>query len=349
MTGFGCSAPFEVGLFSRFTGALICRFDERFSGSFTRVLDRTSGATLTLTDACCACVPVPWAHEIGFYRSGQTSPVWQGPVDSVTDTGREIAVTALDKSAYWYKRNTSADLSHAGAAVDAATLFSELVAQAEAGSPTGLLFVPSGPTGVMVTRVVPINQKIGPILDDLSNGAIDWTVVGLQAFAGGATVKAGGALVLATSDDWDPDELPEVVTDGHSQITRVVLHAQGDIVSIYPPGPAVADPDFGIIEEEISKIQIPSQAEADAYAKSYYERHQGPQVHISTARSAVSKRFPYEMADLIPGRLFNVLVNTSCVEQLLTLRLSQTTTTIVDGHEESVKIDLQPVGQDEAA
>jgi len=343
---FGRSTGYSAAMFSRASGALICAFNERFDGNWTRKLDKTSTVDLTVTDSCCSCVPVPWAHEIALYRAGQREPVWQGPVDSVTDTGREIRVTGLDKSGYWYKRATSADLSHAGAPVDAAVLFSELVAQAELGSPSGLAFVPSGPTGVQVTRVLPTNQKIGPALDDLANGAIDWTVVGLRAYAGGVTISAGGALVLTTADDWTEQERPEIITDGTSQVTRVILHGQGAITAIYPPGPAVPDPIFGIVEEEISRPQIASQSEADAYARSYYDRHQGPQVHISTARAALSKRFPYEMADLIPGRLFNVLVNTACADRLLTLRLSALIAEIVAGHEAAVRIDLQPVGKE---
>lgn len=344
MTGFGCAASYEAALFSRASGALICRFDPRFQGTWTRRIDRTSDADLTFRDSCCACVPTPWAHEVALYRDGDPTPVWIGPVTAVVDTGRELQVSASDRSAFWYRRETSASISHAGAPVDASVLFSELVAQAELGSPSGLTFLPTT-TGVLVDRVVPINQKIGPVLDDLANGAVDWTVVAYQAFAGGVTIPAGGALVLVTSDAWEQENLPEVVTDGTSQTTRVVVHAAGDITAIFPPGPAVPDPIFGIIETEIPKSQISSQTEADAYAQSFYERHQGPQVHISTARSALSKRFPYELSDLIPGRLFNVLVNTSCVEELLTLRLSQVTTDISEGHEEAVMIDLQPIGQ----
>lgn len=347
MTDFGCSTEYSAGLFSRASGALICRFDDRFDASWARKLDRTSDATITVKEDCCSCVPVPWAHEIGIYRAGQAAPVWQGPVDEVDDSGRELRISAFDKSAYWYKRLTTASISHAGAPVDASVFFAELVAQAEAGAPSGLAFVPTSPTGVLIERVADIDQKIGPFLNDMADAAIDWTVVGLQAFAGGVTVPAGGALVLVTADHWDQETPPEVVTEGRSQITRVVVHAQGDITAIYPPGPAVADPVFGIVEEEISKPEIPSQAEADAYAQSYYDRHQGPQIHISTAGSSLSKRFPYGLPDLIPGRLFEVLVNSGCGERLLSLRLSAVSVDISGGHEESVKIDLQPVGQNE--
>lgn len=342
--GFGCSAGYTVGLFSRMSGALICLLDERADISWGRRLDRSSTAQVTIRDDCCSCIPIPWAHEIGIYRDGQDQPVWQGPVTGPTEqTGRQLVIAASDKSGYWYRRDTSLVHSHAGAPVDAGTLFANLVADAETGVPSGLIFTPVSPTGTMVERTINTSEKIGPHLDDLANDGIDWTVVGLQCYAGGVTISAGGALPLETRDHWE--DPPTVTSDGRQQATRVLVHAQGSILGVWPPGPPVVDPVFGILEEDISRPNIANQAEADAYAQSYYLRHQGPVVGITTGQSVLSKRFPYGMADLIPGRLFNVLVNTECQDTLLTLRLAELNVDASNGAETAVRIDLQPVGQ----
>lgn len=338
---FGTAQPYLAVVFDR-VGRKLCELGPRFNSTWTRDLDLTSTLTLEVTEDCCDCIPSSRAHEIALYRGGDlTQPVWQGPVENSTTTRKTLSITARDKSLYWYSRHSSADISHAGAAVDASVLFSELIAQAEAGSPSGLVFIPSALTGVMVERAIPAESDIGPHLDDLANEAIDWTVVGLLVYAGGVTTPAGGALPLVTSDHWD--DPPSVVESG-GMVTRVIVRAASDVLGIFPPGPAVPDPVYGIIEVEVPSPAVAKQPEADAFAQSYFERHRGPDLSIVTADSALSKRFPYSLADLIPGRLFPVLINSECREQLLILRLMQVTVNITSGAETSVKIDLQPIG-----
>lgn len=343
MSCFGAAAPYLAVVFDR-VGRKVCEIGPRFNAEWNRVLDQTSTLTMEVNDDCCDCVPSARAHEISLFRDTDfRSPVWQGPVEDPTTVRNTLSLSAMDKSLYWYSRHTSADISHAGAPVDAAILFTELIAQAETGSPSGLVFTSSEPTGVLVERAIPANSAIGPHLDDLSNEAIDWTVVGLRVYAGGVTIPAGGALPLVVSNHWDD---PPAVNE-RGPLTRVLVRAGSNILGIFPAGPAVADPVYGIIEEEIARPSIASQVEADAYAQSYYELHKGPQLNVITAASALSVRFPYDLADLIPGRLFPVLVDTGCREQLLTLRLMQVSVSIVSGVETSVKIDLQPPGTNE--
>lgn len=341
MSCFGTGAQYLAVIFDR-EGRMVCEMPEVFDANWGRLLDKTSAASLTVVEDCCACVPTPQAHELALYRESADDPVWQGPITKVEHNRSHVVVSASDKSLRWFQRETSSDISHAGAPVDSAVLFSELIAQAEAGSPSGLAIVPSAPTGVTTERAITAPTMIGPILNDLSRGAIDWTIVGLRAYAGGVTTPAGGFLPLVTSEHWD--DQPTVFDDGVKLATRVIVRAGSNLLGIYPPGPAVADPVFGIIEVEIAKPDIASQPEADAAAKTFYELHKGPDVNIVTREAALSTRFPYELADLIPGRIFPVDVDTVCNEALLTLRLGEVDVTIVAGHEQSAKIDLQAIG-----
>jgi hypothetical protein len=282
-------------------------------------------------------------HDIAFFCDG--SLVWQGPVTNVAENDdKTLSIDMVDKSGRWFRRLAPYEHSYAAAAkTDAAQVFQDIINDLESTSPTGLNLNITNATGVTTERVIQVWDPVEPILNDLADAALDWTVVGLDAYAGGNTVPAGSALVLSTEDHWDLP--PQIIRNGDTQVTQVRVVGQG-VAAVWPftVGPPPDDPIFGTIQEVIHHPDANTFSEVLALAKSYFALRQGIQYEISTSRSQLSNRFPYEADQLIPGRVFTIVTNSSCVELALDLRLSRVDVRIEQAHESEATIDLQPFG-----
>lgn len=342
MSDVGCGTGYSVSFFDRLDRVL-CHVPSKYeiSGQWTRIMDETSYAEVTVSGACCECRPVAWAHEMAIFRDGDTNPTWRGPIQTVEDRGTELFITAADKSMYWRRRQTTRVHDFLEVPIDLAELFNRLIEDANTYVWTGLDSAPATPTGIEIFRYIEKNVNIARFIDEIGQGGLDWTVVGSLVYAGGLRNSPPAATPLNTRTHWE--EQPVVYWDGARRVTRVIARGADGIMVIYPnTDEPIPDPVYGVLEEELDYPDVTDPTELFLLAYSYYMENKGDQPSIVTGDTALSNRFPYEVKTLVPGRLFYVMVEQDCATYPLVLQLYAVHGEFENGQEVGVRIDLQP-------
>lgn len=339
-------ASYGVLIRDRVTGVTVARLPERgWSASFDYRIDRTSEAQLTVdvspngvdADCCLRLGEVGhWMHELVFYREGNNQEVWGGPITRLRDVpGRgQFIVYAKDRSAWWWRRAITRNLTYSGTAkTDAARVFMDLVREAEQTSGSASWTLPYDPvrlslsgneTGVTVDGKVLTASDIvmcGPEIQTLSDSVIDWTVIGRRGYVGSLVLELD-PLTLAQEHWLELD--PEFDWDGENVATQVqVLGARG-IRGEWPVGQIefARWPQYGSHTLRVSDSKITDQATATARARSLWERNQQPILNVLSTGGSLSQFAPVTVEDLIPGRVINVGIEESCF--LNDHRLAQT-------------------------
>ncbi len=288
-----------------------CRFDGGvIEAEFTRTLDDTSSAWVTVTaptenDGCRDCRPVEWADELVFWRGDNPQPAWIGPIVSLTDTGAEFTIRAIDRSGLVGDRTASRNHpALGGALVDPGDLASWMLDEIDAQGPLGLEWHLHRDAAV---GPVPAEVVAGDLLwdafTDLAADAVDWTVVGPELHLGVPTMLHGTLPTLDTSKDWT-EATATVERDAMGYASHVEVVGAAGVRAVYagPAGPAarVYRP-LRIVREGLT-----SQARAERMAQDLWADAQDPQLLIATGSASLSADCPITVEDLIPGRLLTV-------------------------------------------
>jgi hypothetical protein len=317
-----------------------CRWDRR--------LDDTSEASVTLaglgrSQECYDAIrnAKPWKHELALARDGQI--VWQGPIVEPQSQGTGGSYDARDLSAWWDHRKLRYDRAYTG--VDLATVFQQLAVDAMTPDPTPNVLVATSATGILGTRTYQAGQHllIGPLLRELSDVGVDWTVVGRNVIAGGLVVPTTPIVRLNDEHLVAP---PGVQLEGLSMANDVtVVGAGGGGTAIAPVFGEAIDADsiteFGLLDAVSTNANALDATSAAAGAASTLAVSREPITVASDVQ--IDSDAPILIQQLVPGALIDVAWRTSGLEVSGTYRLSKVSADVKSGSE-TVTITIQPVG-----
>ena len=329
---------------------------ERASGSWRRLLNDFSTAEIEVQlDNCCACLPVPWVHEMVIERHGTESDgiVWLGPVtfsNPDQDLGT-LSVEAADRSVWWSRRQVLLRALSL-ASVDAGVAWAAVRAEQERIDPTGLEIRPSH-VGRLVNVDAALYSDVEAVLFDYQD--VLWTVTAGQLKGPGPTTVGGVPLgTLDTAIDWDENgdgtAGPSVVLDGESTTTAVVVRGDG-VTGVFPePGGKV--PPVGWHVAGLERPDLTTQAQVDYVAESTYQRNRENQLYVSSRSGSLRKGSAVAIADLDAGRRFTIDASTCGQQFTQVAELKQVVGrfawTVEGGQgairETAVAVDVGPVG-----
>jgi len=309
--------------------------------SWGRALDDTSEATLDGVSGadCCDVLAVarPWRHELAVYRDGVR--VWSGPLIRVNAPVEAAKLTARDLTAWWDRRFVHDD--HSFAATDLATVFRQISEDAMEPDNTPGLYVETTPSGVLADLDVlgAQHKRAGPLLRDLANIGIDWTVVDRRILAGGLvvpTTSIGPFLIEHFV------QTPTVTIDGAAQanVWHVVSGggSQGDSVHGHAQDQNAINAD-GYLEDVATVSTIQEAALAEEAAASRLALTTEP---LLVERVVLSPDAPFAIDDLVPGTVCQLCLET-CIPVDDYFRLKSVAVT-AGGKEEAVALTFEPLG-----
>lgn len=343
----GCGR-YTAQVWTRGGGSLLFSALPVSSCKWDRRLDDTSEATVTLaglgrSQKCYDAIreAKPWKHELALARDGEI--VWQGPITEPQSQGTSGSYDARDLSAWWDHRKLRYDRAYSG--VDLATIFQQLTVDAMTPDPTPNVVVATSDTSILGTRSYLAGQHllIGPLLRELSDVGVDWTVVGRNVIAGGLVVPTTPIVRLNDEHLVAP---PGVQLEGLAMANDVTVVGAGG-------GGQTDAPVFGeaIDADSISEFGLLDAVSTNSNALDATSATAGAASTLAVARRPITvasdvqldSDAPILIQQLVPGALIEVAWRTSGIEVSGTFRLSKVSAD-VKGGSETVTITIQPVG-----
>lgn len=310
--------------------------------SWQRVIDDTSTGSVTLVqDAdCCELLRNirDWKHELAIYRNEDL--VWVGPILKPDPSGLQFKIDARDLSAWWDVRLLHTDRVF-DLPLDLAYIFEAVANDAMEPDPSPGLVVRATPSGTKdkYSKLAAENVIVGPLLRDLANTAVDWTVVGREALVGGPELSLRPLGPLTDEHFVRP---PHPVVDGTQRGTRVIVRgagsgAQGDKV-VGDATNEAARHEFGLIERVLSIQTITDGGSAQKAAESRVELIA---TDFPIQDAVLTPEAPVAVSDLIPGRRVQLALEDTCIPCFGTWRLR---TVDGSGEADTITLTFEPLG-----
>lgn len=317
------------------------------TGSYSRVLDDTSDASVTLvgmgrSEKCFDIMRTvrSGAHELALSRDGVV--VWQGPVTKRTASGTSGGFAARDLSAWWDRRKLPTDRTFA--AIDVATIFQQLVTDAMSQDTSPKLTVTTTPTGITATRKYLAGQELlaGPEIRELAKVGVDWTAIGRTILAGGLVVPADPIVLL---NDSHLSAIPTVEEDGLAWANDVTTIGAGGGESAFPIIGIATDTAssllYGLSQDVQSNDSIRDSTSAIAASATRVALMSTPPVTLSDI--VLREEAPVLLEQLIPGSVVGCSFSASGIQVAGLFRLKAVKVNFA-AKAENVTLTLQPIG-----
>lgn len=360
----------------------LCQLNDVSHIQWGRKLDNISEAEVIIPTGamhqgeCCECVAriEPWCHELHVFRSGEY--VWSGPVTEVTYGYDKVTIRAQDVLAWTQFRVPELTLDYLtgdNQIIDIAEAILLLAFAEHDPCVTPNIKKFSLGDALQLLPIPCLEQTAFEQLSDLTDGLLDFTVLGRSIYLGGEPITEDG---LPHPTPILTDELIfgdiEYVKDGYLAGNRYYTRYDGDDVAaqcapevdITAPGapckcPAISEVAHGPCTcfdandvdhcfsplERLLDLDTGIPANHDT-AKQYGDAHLAatritPRTLDFKDGTRLSPETPLTINDLVPGRRINVILSELCLPVSAVFRLVEMQSSQTNGADEEVTISLQ--------
>lgn len=311
--------------------------------SFNRVLNQAGQANVSLVPGS-SCYKVlrtvePWEHELVFYRGDEA--VFAGPITAVESDG---SITASDLYAWMDVRFLEEDKFYTD---DVSNIFHALFDIAMAADPSPNIEISTRETGVKAERSWQAEDfhSIQDLMRELSDTALDFTVVNRRILAGGLEVFLTTNPIIVHDDGVTE---ATVTKEGTQLATDVAVFGPGIKANVPRiTGRATRSvTQYGLIQRSFAELQIKDGDSADQNAL-------GRVLSMLPAprrvKATVSQGAAYGFNDLVPGKRAEVELTQEVTSIPVSgeMRLVNVGVSASKGSE-VVDVDLIPTGLEQA-
>lgn len=316
--------------------------DSMSSGSYGRLLDDTSAASVTVSvsgdmdrASCSTAVGNlgTWRNSLAMYRDDKLT--WFGPITNLLYATETAVVSARDISAWLDVRVIHNDYTFTDElATDIVRILIEDALSVE--DPCGLLgnIVVTGTSKVRLTGSVTAGDGYaGDIIRNLAASVLDFTVLGTSIII--SDKFEFGPFTRLTDEDF----LVELQIEERGADAGTKWYVNGSAVQGQAGG---TDPYVGLIERVVTDTSILDAAAATTSAKGRLSTSNPPPVFINIPDGArLSPLAPVCFEQLVPGTLVNVSLRNTA-RQVSSQNLLTAIQVTLSGSDESVGVSLSP-------
>ncbi len=334
----GC---FEQGVIRLIRAGRVFYKTDKFNCQWERVVDAISKGTFMLPAArgCCPPEAHAWADMIEFERNGVIE--WSGYCMKPFTIDGAMQIEAYDLLHGYQSRIVRTGINVVG--VDLTDIAAMVLTSADGDDPVPVVPVLNA-SGVLGDRIVTTAEyRIAwdVLLNDLLKIGLDMSMVGTLLYVG--PLEDRGLKPLKLNERMIRG-VPTVGEDGPAYANRIIAKGGNGLVSIYPPGPAVAVPPFPLVEAVVDANDSLDQVTLDLLAKQHYDlRSAVPRFVAFEQGVSLTEDTPYPLRALIPGRLAQVKLDHECQPIDEGMRLEKVIYQLSGGREE-IKIQMVPMG-----
>lgn len=324
-----------------------------------RVVDDISSCEADLALSCSLPDDLrPGRHEVSVYRDG--ARVWVGPLLDITTAGGTTKIIAKDRLWWSTVRILQSDYISTGAAVDAGTLFGQILTDAYASDNSCGFTWTVAVCGVSVERDWPshVRQNAYEALSDLAAAAVDFTVVDGALRSDGVQIMVP-AVASVTNDAFT--EIPDLslsvdtfqnhaVVIGQAAAAVQPYNAEGsdtasatdNYVEVVGDATSLSSiSDFGLIERRFDRGEISDVGSANSAAQSYIDHASNGVINFS---GTLLPDFPIGITEMVPGAQFDADITADSGLHVLGRFRIQSFTETLNGGEVTSNITAIPVG-----
>jgi hypothetical protein len=322
-------------------------------------VSRRSAASWTIRGGCGDCAPIPWIDQLVVWRDTAAQPVWAGPIVRIVEdpSAGELSVYAEDRTVWASKRaageqTVTVDADGNPTLVDPVDYLRVWLDEVDRLDPSGLTIVEtSRGEPQQIEPFIRETAQLDVALQQMSDRAIDWTVVDRWMFAGAPLLDLPATSQLVASRDWR-DGGPVVDVDGGQVADQVIVTGLGGVAGTWP---RVFEPgQFGAHQLSISDSSVSTTIDAEGLARRIWESNRAPAVFVTGGGVSLTDAAPVCVPDLIPGQTVPLHADTSRYDVRSMMLLQSVTveaeTTAGGGLAETlVTLDLEPPGTEGTA
>lgn len=336
----GCLEPGESKLTVIRNGRKIVEVVDNFITSWERAPDAVSLATFSFPVSCCETKIHAWSDYVQHTRNGIVE--WAGYVTRPEFDGEEMTIEAADLLKIFSKRIIRQPFEHVD--VDISQIFTDYAAACGVYDPLPIILIPSD-TGITATRTVTTAEyRLGwDAMEELLSVGLDVVSVGLNVYVG--PIDQQIRPIRLTERMFKGEVQPLIGEDGEPYANQIVVKGANGLVSQYPNTVTPARPNisYPLVEAVFDAPDIEDQNSLDRFALEQYEaRSQVPTIISMQGGVTLVADFPYELRELIPGRLVNAILRTECGLLQQAMRLNKVHYN--SSSDETIKIEIEPAG-----
>lgn len=322
-----------------------------------RVVDDISAVESDLALSCNLPADLrPLRHEVSVYRNGARK--WVGPLLEIDSSGDVTRIIAKDRLWWSTVRFLHRDHISTTGAVDAGTLFSDILQDAFEQDNSCRFTWNVMPCGISVERDWPARnrQYAYDALADLATAAVDFTVIEDQLRSDGVQIITA-AVPSVTNEDFT--EVPGITMsvdtfqnhavvvgqaaaavqpyneDGSDSATDNYVEVIGDVSD------AGSIHDYGLVERRFDRGEISDNNSARAAAQSYIDHSTNGVVNFT---GALLPDFPLGIDQMVPGAQFDADVTTDAGLHVIGRFRLQSFSETARGGDTTSNITAIPVG-----
>lgn len=376
MARLGCASTYDAEIRFQNGAHLWTKVQGLTELSWGRKRDDWSEGSITVTKSlagsdCCGKLGQThtWGHELRIYRDGKT--VWAGPIVKVREKRASITFDARDML-FWFDRRsleTRAGPYHPWAGVDTGAFLRLIIQEAFTNpDPNGPNWDPgllayavlqnSGTTST-TERLWKHSMSVGEVVRDLIGAGMDMFTIGRAIYLISDKLAAGTAPYRLRESDF-LTEL-EVVENGLDAATQVFVVGGQPVDGTGNPNtdpnvpPVIGsaggwDSFYGLVTQHSSSQNVVQQGVADGIAAARRAYAYPPPIDIIVPNGAkLSPEAPVDMGQLVPGRLFQVTLESYCRAIQQNFRLNELSVDWTSTTTETVAVSLASGGPAVAA
>lgn len=376
MARLGCASTYDAEIRFQGGGHLWTTVQGLTALSWGRKRDDWSEGSITVTKSlagsdCCGKLGQThtWGHELRIYRDQE--PVWEGPIVKVREKRATITFDARDML-FWFDRRsleTRAGPYHVWAGADTGAFLRLVIEEAFTNPDPGgddwdpgllayAILQDSGTTST-TDRLWKHSTSVGEVVRDLIGAGMDMYTIGRAIHLISDKLAAGTAPYRLRETDF-LSEL-EVVENGLDAATQVYVvggqpvDGSGNPITDPNVSPVIGaaggwEPFHGLVTQHTHSQNVVQQAVADGIAAARRAYAYPPPVDIIVPSGAkLSPEAPVEMGQLVPGRLFQVSLESYCRNVRQNFRLNELSVKWESATTETVAVSLASGGPAEVA
>lgn len=340
MGRLGCASTYDAEIRFQGGGHLWTKVEGLTALSWGRKRDDWSEGSITVTKSlsgsdCCGKLgrTHTWGHELRIYRDSKT--VWTGPIVKIREKRATLQIDARDML-FWFDRRsleTRAGPYHWWFGGDTGAIIRFIVQEAftnpnpgngENWDPGLLAHAVLQDTGTTSTteRLWGHSTSVGEVVRDLIGAGVDIYTIGRAIYVISDKIAAGTAPYRLRESDF-LSEL-EVVENGLDAATEVFcvggqpVDGSGNPINDPNVGPVIGaaggwDPFYGKVTQHTSSSNVVRQDVANGIAAARRAYGYPPPNDIIVPTGAkLSPEAPVEIGQLVPGRLFQITLESYC-------------------------------------
>lgn len=308
---------------------------------YGRVLDGVSRGSATFAVPgidCCGQLAAADHDKTDLVIIEDKEEIWRGPARRVRYRRGRVIVEANDVTSWLGRRIMPEDLVFDDE--DVVDIAEAIWESAVASVDAPIYEIVKFTSGVRESRRVKASdyRYARAEIQEMLDAGLDITAFGRRIILG---MPAFTPIDLT---DLDVEGDVEVVKDGDEYAGRIIADANASTTAIYPPGPRKGSNGYPLVEARLYDPGLEDQSSADNAAKARYDFSSNGVRRVRAQNGLIL--LPNSRIDhrrLIAGQLVNFTATETCYTATETLRLGSLTC-VVEGGEERVTIDLQPLG-----